>query len=210
MFAEILQIQVNLQTRTMFHDEKENANMINTKKIVSAGLACTLAIGGMVALNGCSQVKQLIGQGEIGQKFLSSRHVEDKDRENYATVQDVEGNVYTTVIYIHTLNDNTFNVDEAQATFSELGLNWYQMIASSSMGTSNQETCYLYFPSDHTLTQLIDIVNAINATGKYNATLLTLDQYNEYVNNVKPYDVYNNETTYFGPAAQAQNNSNTQ
>ena len=68
------------------------------------------------------------------------------------------------------------------------------------MGTNTQERAYIYFPSDMSLTKIIDISNKMNADG-YESHVLTQAEYDDYAKNVSAYDIYQNETTYFGPAA---------
>lgn len=169
------------------------------KKTAVSTLVLALLASGAVAMSGCAQVKQLLGQGEIGQSITTSRHVDDKDRANYVQVQDVDGNVFVTVAYLEQKDTTKFNVDLAKSELSKHNVNWYQMIASSSMGTQQRETCYLYFPSSVTLTEMQDVVNSL--AENFNGRVLTQAEYDDYVNNVNQYDIYHNETTYFGPAA---------
>ena len=172
---------------------------MSKKRIAASLTAAALIATGAMAMTGCAQIQQLVGQGEIGQSITTSRHVDNKDRANYVQVQDIDGNVFVTVAYLEQKGTTKFDVDLAKSELSKHNVNWYQMIASSSMGTQQRETCYLYFPSSVTLTEMQDVINSLSEN--FDGHVLTQAEYDDYVNNVDQYDIYHNETTYFGPAA---------
>ena len=169
-------------------------------KTVSIIAAAALAASACVALSGCETVSQVVGQGKIGEAVTTSRHVDAKDRENYVQLQDVNGNIFVSVIYAQEAGTTKLNADKLKEELSKLDANWYQFIGSNSMGTNTQERAYIYFPSDMSLTKIIDISNKMNADG-YESHVLTQAEYDDYAKNVSAYDIYHNETTYFGPAA---------
>ena len=130
--------------------------------------------------------------------ILSSKHTDDNDRKNWATVQDIDGNEYTTVVLIDPLNGkiDVNDLKERCKTYT-----WYQLIAGNSMGTNAPEKAYLYFPGNVILDDLFSVASELSADGVYAARVLLPAEYQEYVNSVDPNNLYYNETTYFGPMA---------
>lgn len=169
-------------------------------KTVSIIAAAALAASACVALSGCDTVSQVIGQGSIGEAVTTSRHVESKDRENYVELQDVYGNIFVSVIYAQEAGTTKLDTGKLKDELTKLGVNWYQFIASNSMGTGTQERAYIYLPSDMSLTKIIEVSDKMNADG-YESHVLSKTEYEDYAKNVSAYDIYHNETTYFGPAA---------
>jgi hypothetical protein len=104
------------------------------------------------------------------------------------------------------LDDNlTFDVDSVKNYLTQKNINWYQLIASSAMGTNTQEYGMLYMPQSVTLSdmeELCDIMGDVSV-----AHIMTETEYQEYLDDA-PTDaawdvtIYGKETTYYGPAAK--------
>jgi hypothetical protein len=151
---------------------------------------------GGIGSGGNGGAVSLLGGGST--EVFSSKHTDDNDRKNWATVQDIDGNEYTTVVLIDPLNGkiDVNDLKERCKTYT-----WYQLIAGNSMGTNNPEKAYLYFPGNVKLDDLFSVASELSADGVYAARVLLPAEYQEYVNSVDPNNLYYNETTYFGPMA---------
>lgn len=178
-----------------------------TRSIALGASALLLSVPVLTMLTGCDSAKSLLGNSGIGETLLTTKHSDASDRENYTLVEDIDGNAYTTVIYIAQVDDTKLDTDALKTQLTELNINWYQFIASSSMGTTAQEYCYLYFPASATYTDVSWAVDALNATGLYTSNLLNETDYLAYAENVNQYDFSKNETTYYGPASQSESTS---
>ena len=184
---------------------------MNKIKCGSALLAATLlAVPATIALTGCSSVNDVIGSGDVG-TLVGSKHSTDSDRDKYSVLQNIDGQEFTTVISVTQNNgNNKFDVNEFQELLTQKNINWYQIIASNSMGTQTQETCYLYMPANTSFTDMTNTATVISANGEWNAMVLTADSYKQYADNVNQFDFSHNETTYYGPAASDSSAGSTQ
>lgn len=169
-------------------------------KTFSIIAVAALAACSCVALSGCDAVSQVVGQGKLGEAVTTSRHVDAKDRENYVQLQDVDGNIFVSIIYAQEAGSRKVDIGKLKDELAKLNANWYQIIGSDSMGSATQERAYIYFPSDMSLTKIIEISDKMNADG-YESHVVNQVEYDDYVKNVNATDFFHNETTYFGPAA---------
>lgn len=175
---------------------------INKKiALISGTLLVTMSAGMM--LTGCQQAQNILGQNNAITKTVgTSKHTDDSDRKNYTLLQDINGKQYTTVMSVTENNGtNKFDQESFEKFLNTNNINWYQMIATNSMGTNNNESCYLFFPASISFADMQNVMNTINASGTFNATILDEKTYKNYADNVNSFNFYKNETTYYGPAA---------
>lgn len=162
---------------------------------------CSVDLSGVPALGNLLSGGQSQGGGSGGGLggLFSAKHVSDTDRKNFATVQDVNGNVFTTVVEVIPVNTPELDQNDLKARIANY--RYYQAIMANNMGTGTQEKAYVYFPQDVTLTELWQVANTLSADGIYATKVLTPDEYQAYVNSIDPNNLYYNETTFYGPAA---------
>lgn len=171
--------------------------------VIMSMIMATTMIPFSALASGCTAENSLnILRSSKGEStLLSSKHTSKADRDNYGIVQDIDGNRYATVLYLIEPGKTSFSASDAKDFLSKNNINYYQMIASSSMGTGNQEYAYLYFPESVTFTQLSQAKDILSQS--YDVSFLTPDEYQEYADeaNSSNVNIYQNETTYFGPAS---------
>lgn len=176
--------------------------MLKTKSIAVAA-ASLLACSSLAALSGCAVVdkaKEAFSNTEVGQKVTSSKTSDKEDYANYSSIQDVNGNLYATVIEMTKIDDNDISIDELKSILSSYGVNWYQAIVADARGTNQQEVAHLFFTSDATLSDLNKLCDMLSDT--YDAHVMTLTEYEDYAKKAQEStNLYYVEGTYFGPAA---------
>lgn len=177
---------------------------MKAKNIIAGVAAAVMLFGGSMMLTGCGTVSNLMSDNPIGQAISSSKKTGADDWKNYALVQDATGKEYPTVAYFTKKGSTSIDVQALKDILSSKNINWYQMVASSSMGTNTQEYAYVFFPASITCNELNDAVNAINAEG-YEGHIVTVEEINKKssdAGNGATIDLYHSENTYYGPAAQ--------
>lgn len=181
----------------------------NSKKLCIGILAVSLAAAPVaLSMTGCNSVRDIMSTTAIGEAIASSKNTDMSDRkDNYGHVQDVDGNEYTTVVWIDPADGSAVNVDNLKNVLEKAGVNWYQIIASNDNGTGIQEYGLLYFPPSATLGDMQTAVDALDA-GKFSAHVMDQSEYDKYLEEA-PGDelwnlkIYGHEITYYGPAAKS-------
>lgn len=177
--------------------------MKTVKQIVSCGITGMLMLGCVSVLSGCDQVSSVTANNPISNLVSSSKKTGNEDYKNYTIVQDVDGDEYATIVYLEQNDETDFDVQLIKELLSENNVNWYQLIATSSMGTNQQQYGYLFFPQNVSYTEMEDALAAIKK--EFSGHICTEKEYKEFVEksdeSMGAYDLYNNKITYYGPAA---------
>lgn len=185
--------------------------MLNNKKTERGKLCgitiCTAMLISALALTGCSansasQVTDQIRNTQFGQAMSSASVTTPDDRKNYSQVQDANGNVYVTVIKFDKKNDNDIDPKKARDEVNATNVNWYQMITDDAKGAPKKEYGYLYFPSTTTISEMNKAIDGL-ATD-YNCAVMTVPEYESYLNEDHDSDLTYTEATVYGPAAKKE------
>lgn len=180
------------------------------KNIIVSAVVCALGFGCAAAMTGCDTVKDAISSTSIGQKATSSRSTDSSDREDcWKTLQDINGNEYTTVIWLDPMEGKTeVDVEAIKKVLNDNNVNWYQIITSDNKkAPGKSEHGLIYMPASVTLSDMTNVANI--AGGIYGAHVMTREEYETYLENapsdniMEGINIYERETTEFGPAAQA-------
>lgn len=181
-----------------------------SKTIIAGILAATMAVGTVSVLTGCDAIKGTIGQTSIGQKALSSKTTDSSDRADcYKLVQDIDGNEYATVIWLDPMEGTKFDDGVCKQVLTQNNINWYQLIHSDAKKAPGiVEHGLLYLPASSTLADITNVSNILS--GVFNAHVMTKEEYEKYLseapsdNIMEGLNIYERETTDYGPAAQQQ------
>ena len=175
-------------------------------KVIMGGICGLLVCGGCMMLAGCSSSIEIGGLSIGGSATATNSH-----KENYAVVQDVEGNEYATVIEMIPVGTTEIDPDAVLELLDTLGVNYYQAIISNNMGTLSQEDAYIYMPEEVTYNELVELAEQLASDGTYTCQVMTLSDYTAWQEETSAIiDVTRTELVYSGPAASSSSDtSNT-
>lgn len=179
---------------------------MKVKQILATGIIATMALGGSIFMTGCDAVSGIVGDNPISNALATSKKTSSDDYNKFIAIQDPNGINYVSVIYLQQKGTTGFDAELVKSDLEKAGINWYQLIASNSMGTNQQQYGYLFLPGSTTYNDVVTAMNTLSSN--FDAHICTEEEYSQYVDDktgsMVNIDLYHNETTHFGPAAKQQ------
>lgn len=174
---------------------------------VRAGLLLAIAAPALTGLTGCTQFGTFelpnVTGGDQKLTVGDSRHVEETDRDNYSVVTDTAGKEYATVIMAATSDGSKLDPSALTKVLNDNSFNWYQAICGNNTKNGIDEKAYVFMPASASYDDCSLVATTLQNSG-YTAHLMGKDEYIQNKNATDYGNVFYNETTYMGPASQAQ------